>query len=45
MAMTVTGSVAERVAPNCSAMGRDRADNDSKPIFVHSQMSNLDISR
>jgi hypothetical protein len=39
--MTVTGSVAERVAPSCNAIGRDRADNDSSPILVHSQTSNL----
>jgi hypothetical protein len=43
IAMTVTGSVAERVAPSCSAIGRDNAESDSSPILVHSQTSNLKL--
>jgi hypothetical protein len=39
--MTVTGSVADRVAPNCNAIGRDSAERDSRPIFVHSQTRTL----
>jgi hypothetical protein len=39
----VTGSVAERVAPSCSAIGRDSADRDSRPILVHSQTRTLEF--
>ena len=41
IAITVTGSVAERVAPSWRAIGRDNADRDSRPIFVHSQTRSL----
>ena len=44
IAITVTGSVAESVAPNCSATGSDRAERDSRPIFVHSQTRTLSKS-
>src|SRR5271154_3480182 len=33
IAITVTGSVAERVAPSCRAVGSDKADKDSRPIL------------
>ena len=41
MAITVTGSVADKVAPSWSATGRGKAESDSSPIFVHSQTRTL----
>lgn len=41
--MTVTGSVADRVAPSCKAIGRDNADRDSSPILVHNHTSRLQL--
>jgi len=41
IAITVTGSVADRVAPSCRAVGSDKADKDSRPILVHSQTRSL----
>jgi len=41
IAITVTGSVADKVAPNCRAIGSDSAERLSRPIFVHSQTSTL----
>jgi hypothetical protein len=41
IAITVTGSVADRVAPSCRAVGSDKADKDSRPIFVHNQTKSL----
>lgn len=43
IAITVTGSVAERVAPSCNAIGSDNADRDSSPILVHSHTSSLQL--
>jgi hypothetical protein len=44
IAITVTGSVAERVAPSWRAIGRDNADRDSSPIFVQSQTRSLNVN-
>jgi hypothetical protein len=45
IAITVTGSVAERVAPSCKAIGRDSADRDSSPILVHNHTNTLQLER
>ena len=39
IAITVTGSVADKVAPSCRAVGNDKADSDSRLILVHSHTS------
>ena len=45
IAITVTGSVAERVAPSCKAIGRDNAERDSSPILVHNHTNSLQLER
>ena len=43
IAITVTGSVAESVAPSCNAIGSDNADSDSSPILVHNHTNSLQL--